>query len=63
VVHAGQAEFQVDHDRVVARAGDIVVAPARAARRFANTGTEQLRLTAIHAAGRFDTEWIGEGST
>ena len=25
---------------------------------FTNTGPGELRLTAIHGAGRFDTEWL-----
>lgn len=58
VIHAGQAEFEIDDDRVVATAGDIAVAPAGAAHRFTNTGTGELRLTAIHTAPRFDTEWL-----
>jgi quercetin dioxygenase-like cupin family protein len=62
VIHAGEAEFQIDDDHVVGTAGDILVAPAGAAHRFTNTGTEQLSLTAIHTAERFDTEWLEAGA-
>jgi quercetin dioxygenase-like cupin family protein len=58
VVHAGRAEFQVDGERVPAAAGDLLVAPAGSAHRFANTGRGGLRLTAIHTAARMQTEWL-----
>jgi quercetin dioxygenase-like cupin family protein len=58
VVHAGRAEFQVDGDRLQATAGELVVAPAGSAHRFTNLGSGQLRLTAIHAAARMQTEWL-----
>jgi quercetin dioxygenase-like cupin family protein len=58
IVHAGQAEFQIDEARLVAAAGDILIAPAETAHRFANTGHEQLRITAIHTAPNMATEWL-----
>jgi mannose-6-phosphate isomerase-like protein (cupin superfamily) len=58
VVHAGEAEFQIDDAQVHADAGDILVAPAGTAHRFHATGTRQLRLTAIHTASRMRTEWL-----
>jgi hypothetical protein len=36
----------------------VVVSPPGEAHGFTNTGDGQLRLTAIHGAGRFDTEWL-----
>ena len=38
--------------------GNVVVSPPGEAHGFSNTGTGELRLTAIHGAGRFDTEWL-----
>ena len=58
VVHAGEAEFEVDGARLLATAGDILIAPAETAHRFTNTGDEQLRITAIHTAPYMDTEWL-----
>jgi quercetin dioxygenase-like cupin family protein len=63
VVHAGDAEFQIDGAVLVATAGDVVIAPAATAHRFANVGTEQLRITAIHTAPRMSTEWLQSPAT
>ena len=45
-------------DEVVVTRGHVVVSPSGVAHGFSNTGTGELRLTAIHGAGRFDTEWL-----
>jgi quercetin dioxygenase-like cupin family protein len=58
IVHAGQAEFEVDGIRLGATAGDILIAPAGSAHRFTNTGEERLRVTAIHAASNMNTDWL-----
>ena len=58
VVESGQATFQIGAESVVVDAGHIVVSPAGEAHGFTNTGAEELRLTAIHAASRFETEWL-----
>jgi mannose-6-phosphate isomerase-like protein (cupin superfamily) len=58
VVEAGQATFTIGHETVVVDAGRVVVSPAGEAHAFTNTGTTELRLTSIHGAGRFDTEWL-----
>lgn len=58
IVHAGQADFEIDDARLIATAGDILIAPAQAPHRFTNTGDEQLRVTAIHTAPTMDTEWL-----
>ena len=63
IVHAGQADFEIDGDRVTATAGDILIAPAGTAHRFTNTGAGRLRLTAIHTAPTMDTEWLQASST
>jgi quercetin dioxygenase-like cupin family protein len=58
IVHAGEAEFEIDGTRLRATAGDILIAPAGSAHRFTNTGTQRLRVTAIHTAPDMDTEWL-----
>ncbi len=55
---AGQAEFQIGNVRVTATAGDILIAPAGVPHCFTGSGTQQLRLTAIHTASAMDTEWL-----
>jgi mannose-6-phosphate isomerase-like protein (cupin superfamily) len=60
VLEAGEATFTVGEDEVVARGGQIVIAPANTWHGFKNTGGGELRLTAIHAAASFDTEWLGD---
>jgi quercetin dioxygenase-like cupin family protein len=58
VVESGQATFQIGQRTVVVDAGHVVVSPPGEAHGFVNTGTGELRLTAIHGADRFDTEWL-----
>lgn len=58
IVHAGQADFEVDDARLTVTAGDILIAPAGAAHRFTNTGDDRLCITAIHTAATMDTEWL-----
>jgi quercetin dioxygenase-like cupin family protein len=58
VVESGLATIRLGEDEVVARGGQIAVAPANVPHGFTNTGDGELRLTAIHGASRFDTEWL-----
>ena len=58
IVHAGHADFEIEAARLIATAGDILIAPARTPHRFTNTGDEQLCITAIHTAPTMDTEWL-----
>ena len=58
VVESGQATFRIGDDEIVVEGGHVVVSPAGEAHGFTNTGSDELRLTAIHGAGRFDTEWL-----
>jgi quercetin dioxygenase-like cupin family protein len=58
VVHGGTGTFFVNGSPVEAGAGDIVLAPAGTAHRFINSGSDRLRLTAIHHASQFNTEWL-----
>jgi mannose-6-phosphate isomerase-like protein (cupin superfamily) len=58
VVESGEATFRLGEDSLVVAGGHLVVAPSGVAHGFTNTGDGELRLTAIHGAGRFDTEWL-----
>ncbi len=58
IVESGRATFQIGERTVVVEGGNIVVSPPGEAHGFTNTGDDVLRLTAIHGAGRFDTEWL-----
>jgi quercetin dioxygenase-like cupin family protein len=58
VVESGEATFQLGDETIVVDEGHIVVGPPDVPHGFTNTGTGELRLTAIHGAGRFNTEWL-----
>ena len=58
IVESGQATFRIGDREVVVESGHIVVSPPGEAHAFTNTGDGELRLTAIHGDGRFDTEWL-----
>jgi mannose-6-phosphate isomerase-like protein (cupin superfamily) len=58
VVESGQATFRIGDETVVVGSRHVVVSPPGEAHGFTNTGDGELRLTAIHAAGTFDTEWL-----
>lgn len=58
IVESGQATFQIGPDTIVVGDGNVVVSPPGEAHGFTNTGTGELRLTAIHGAARFTTEWL-----
>jgi len=58
VIEAGEATFHVDGAEIAANGGQIVIAPANAIHGFKNTGSGELRLTAIHTNAEFITEWL-----
>lgn len=58
VVEAGEATFRVGGETIVVEAGHVVVSPPNWPHAFVASGAGELRLTAIHAAGDFDTEWL-----
>jgi mannose-6-phosphate isomerase-like protein (cupin superfamily) len=58
VVESGEATFQLGEERIVVPEGHVVVGPPNVPHGFTNTGKGELRLTAIHGAGRFYTEWL-----
>jgi mannose-6-phosphate isomerase-like protein (cupin superfamily) len=57
VVESGEATFRIGDETVVVMGGNVVVSLPGEAHGFTNTGSGELRLTAIHGAGRFATEW------
>jgi mannose-6-phosphate isomerase-like protein (cupin superfamily) len=58
IVESGEATFRIGEHEVVVEGGTVVVSPPGEAHGFVNSGNGELRLTAIHGAGRFDTEWL-----
>jgi mannose-6-phosphate isomerase-like protein (cupin superfamily) len=58
IVESGQATFQIGDRTAVVEGGHVVVSPPGEAHGFTNTGSGELRLTAIHGAARFNTEWL-----
>jgi mannose-6-phosphate isomerase-like protein (cupin superfamily) len=58
VVLEGEATFTLGDETRVARAGEIVVAPANVPHAFKNTGSDRLRQVDVHVNPRFDTEWL-----
>lgn len=60
VIEAGQATFHVDGAEFVGEAGQLVIAPANRSHGFTNSGPSELRLTAIHTAAEFATQWLGD---
>jgi quercetin dioxygenase-like cupin family protein len=58
VVESGQATFQLGESRIIVEGGQIVIGPADIPHGFTNTGSGELRLTAIHCAPAFKTDWV-----
>jgi mannose-6-phosphate isomerase-like protein (cupin superfamily) len=58
IVESGEATFRLGDDEIVATGGHVIVGPPDVQHGFTNTGTGELRLTAIHGAGQFNTEWL-----
>lgn len=58
LVRSGRALFTVGGDQVEAVAGQILVAPAHTPHRFEVIGPEPYDGVHIHAAPRFETEWL-----
>lgn len=58
VVRRGAAEFTIGDATRIARAGDVLVAPALTPHRFAKIGDERLEMINIHASAEIVTEWL-----
>jgi quercetin dioxygenase-like cupin family protein len=57
VLHSGQGRFEVGGTQLDAVAGDMLIVPPDAWHAFVNTGTDFLRLTAIHENPRAVTDF------
>ena len=62
VVLEGEATFTLGEEQRVARAGEVVVAPAGVPHRFVNKSDGRLRQVDIHEHPRFETEWLEPSS-
>lgn len=56
VVQSGEATFRLGDRTLVVPAGHVVIGPPDVPHAFTNSGTEELRMVSIHAAGRFQTD-------
>lgn len=61
IVRAGEVEFTVGVEKIRARAGDIVVAPAGVPHKFLNVGSGRLEAVCIHASDTFIQDSVEEG--
>jgi mannose-6-phosphate isomerase-like protein (cupin superfamily) len=62
VVQEGEAIFTINGQKLIVRAGQIVVAPREQPHKFINSGTGRLRSINIHPSERVVQRWIEEGS-
>jgi mannose-6-phosphate isomerase-like protein (cupin superfamily) len=58
VVHAGEVTLTIGETQVQAGPGDVAVVPAGVPHGFVNSGSEPLRMTAIHNSPEFATQWL-----
>jgi quercetin dioxygenase-like cupin family protein len=58
VVESGEATFTLGDRQLVVVGGQLVVGLPNVPHGFTNTGTSELRVVTIHAADRFNTEWL-----
>ena|SRR5215217_5777413 len=58
IILDGKVRFTLGEETLAARAGQIVVVPARMPHKFVSTGAGRLRQISIHPAVRMETEWI-----
>jgi mannose-6-phosphate isomerase-like protein (cupin superfamily) len=58
VLLEGEATFTLGDEQRLARAGEVIVAPAGVPHRFVNSGAGRLRQVDIHESPRFETEWL-----
>lgn len=58
VVHDGSVTFTLAAETLEAGAGDVVIAPAGTPHAWLNQSDGRVRMTAIHHAPAFVTEWL-----
>jgi quercetin dioxygenase-like cupin family protein len=56
----GQVTFTVDGETIEAHAGEVVIVPARAAHKFANSGEGRIQMVSIHPPPEMVQEWLEE---
>lgn len=57
-ISEGKASFTIGNQVIEADSARLVLVPAGVPHSFVNSGSEVLRLTAIHVAPRVDIEWL-----
>ncbi len=60
ILEEGHATFTVDGETVELAAGQMLIAPARAAHKFVNSGDAPLMMVTIHPAPRMEQEDLPE---
>lgn len=58
IIRAGRVLFTLGDEKIEAKAGQILVAPAGMPHKFENLGPGRLETTDIHLAGKFSTVWL-----
>lgn len=58
IVQEGSVTFTKGDATLEAGGGEVVVVPPRTPHGFVNSGTEPLRMVAIHHSPTFITEWL-----
>ncbi len=58
VVREGRALFTAGGEELEAETGDVVVVESKTPHGFKNLGPGRLQMVCIHAAARFETEWL-----
>lgn len=60
IVESGLATFQLGDQVLEVAEGHLVIGPPDVPHGFTNTGSDMLRLIAVHGAPRFQTEWLAD---
>jgi mannose-6-phosphate isomerase-like protein (cupin superfamily) len=60
VVESGQATFTVDGETAVAGPGDVVIVAPETPHKFVSSGSENLRMVAIHPVAEMVQTWVDE---
>ena len=56
VIQSGEGRFEIEGEQFVAVEGDVLIVPPNTWHGFVNSGTDELRNVAIHAAARVVVE-------
>jgi mannose-6-phosphate isomerase-like protein (cupin superfamily) len=58
IIRSGTGLFTLGDREIIARAGQILIAPAHVPHKFSNAGPGPFETIDIHSSGRFVTEWL-----